>query len=746
MSLVLGLVPSAYIDGYTTLSTAHQIMFSRMQSDDANSHERIVWRRTPHLDQSLLHFDKPSELAELLHKVYYEMFDCEDIALARQVKSGVKSNSILQRMSNITYTRHSFVSLLAAFRRRLSPETDWTSVANGIVDRVGRDNRLIIGMNSYQDLCAHLHAAGLLDVVPLYHSPQVPQDVYKSRTVFANWSDEEIGHLVYVGLRIRVRDMARAEGLASPLLFTVRTPAALNYSATFYALHGSVTVDPTSKTFDVQTSSDRSHDVIAIARVPAWTLMVDPDTTTVEMGVRPGALNGPAIFRTLGMSMAVFSAPLVDTANVFFSRSPPTVGGVPLAPFIEEYVPSVSNSELEMRTVSVTLDSRREGVASLTLREDVTGEEERAKWTDKVDVRAVQVSSTDGVVETVCGTFSRPLHFTLTVDLKDAKLRIARKSFYVEVVAPVARIVPPSALPMHRVILDRLPIAEDRTNHPMKWLDMHGQFSFSDRERANRERFFNGGRVPFVEFKDDLFVLLMRCAGFQNPVRVFFLLDESKGSGSDFLAQTHAVIFVSALKWDSTASTIVADAYVISHPDEETLEMLAASGVKAGQLPHPHATATLWDKMLIGFAKRCGNGTWFHKASCSRPTAALCGCGAGVDVGGFKAVKEWKGVPAEKVTRAAIGMLFAPHFLENVGGHMPNFATSMGIPVARPPPTGTTSSRVHVPVSATTAEPAGQCARCGNDARLECPKCGKVKYCDKNCMRVHAKAHKSACK
>ncbi|EJD47209.1 hypothetical protein AURDEDRAFT_184063 [Auricularia subglabra TFB-10046 SS5] len=660
MTLLLNLTPAPYLDGLASHSDTHHIMRARMP-DEGGSHERLAWRRPPAAD-ALLRFD-PAELAELLCTLHYELFRAEDGAALRAQLQTRGPQAALRLLQNVVYVRGTFVALLAQLRARLHPDTAWRAVAGAVLPRAGGDRRLMIGDCSYQDLCVHLQASGLADVVPAYAG--VPgRAIDAAAGPLAGWPRDAIGKTVYAALRVPVSAFDKLDGIepVHELFFATRTPTALNYFATFSAFRGGVAQAGTS--FDVQPSDAQNADVIAVALVPAWLIMDSPGATTLSITVRPGNLQGQKLFERLGMKLEVFSASVLDTKSAFFSSGPPVVNGVRLAPLYD--APAIPESSDSGRpVVTVALDARKASVATLMLRSDVEGDDERAQWTARVDVKAVQTSPYEAFVQTVCGTFKRRLCFPLPVDVRKAKLRVARKSFYVETIVPIAQTVTHSVQSMrglfHTVALDRLP---KFGRQKPGWLDMHIQFAFSDVELANRNKYLNTrdpGRIPWADVKDDLYSLLMRSAGFQNPVRVFALADASKADA------VYAVLFVAALRIDGPGSTIVADAYVLP-----VAEGAKPPSVAMGALSHPPAMAALWRRLLVGFTERCR--AWVHAGSCARPDDAICGCGAGADVAGFK---EWVryGVRPAEVTRAAISLPFAPHFVEGVGGHMPDFAT-----------------------------------------------------------------------
>ncbi|EJD47202.1 hypothetical protein AURDEDRAFT_113489 [Auricularia subglabra TFB-10046 SS5] len=105
MALLLGLAPTPYLNGFSSISQAHQIMFARTQAAEGNSHERLVWRLTPALS-ALLHFDAV-ELTQLLCNVHYKLFRVEDAAATRsrlQSSDGSGLQALMRSVSNIVCT------------------------------------------------------------------------------------------------------------------------------------------------------------------------------------------------------------------------------------------------------------------------------------------------------------------------------------------------------------------------------------------------------------------------------------------------------------------------------------------------------------------------------------------------------------------------------------------------------------------------------------------------------------------
>ena len=702
MALALGVVPVPYIHGFSSEYFGHHIMTSKV-TRLAAQYTRIVWQATPHLDASTkLHFPEPSNLARVLYDLYYAMFVYEDVtAMRRAVQSASQEAQIVvqRRATLITYTRKSFVEVLISLAKRVSNSTDWSEAMDMFVGKVGNDRRLVIGGNHYQDLCALLVDSGLdYDLVPVYDERRVPDMVYLSGTPFEGWSDEQIGRVVWVALRVPVSAMGKLVGLspAPGLQLNQRAPKALNYFTGIQVFRGGVARSEDDQAFEITSDTDDAADLVIVGRIPAWILLTDIANTTIALGAMVNGLSAPSVMQKLGMNMEIFSASASDASRVFFGSRGPMVDGAEIASLIERVLQPPD--ELPVNRVEVTLDTSTGAVASMTMRRDVDGEAARSRWTAQAAVEASLDGPTSAVLRTTCGTFEVGLGFPLPV-LPSFKFRVARNSFYVEVrrlarssklshrspsstsqtIASLAKTPQPFSGLFHSLVLSKLPLLPTTPLSRFDFVDMHGQFAFSDVERRNRDAHMNRPThaQPLVEVKDDIFTMLLRSCGFidnrpTDPVRIFALLDRDKGPRLDGL---HALLFVGGLRLDAEGNTLVLDTYVLPWTDG-SVEDVPNAGT-TGDIPHPHAAAQIWDKMLVSFVERCR--VWSHAPSCV-PSGKLCACGAGADIAGFMANKKWQAAFGfkEQIYHAAIALPFAAYYLENVGGHMPDFKNTGG--------------------------------------------------------------------
>jgi hypothetical protein len=71
------------------------------------------------------------------------------------------SNPLAALKEIVHYVRETFAVFLAIVKRRVT--VDWNSTMASFFDRLDTDRTLLMGMSNYQDLCTHLHLAGVYD-------------------------------------------------------------------------------------------------------------------------------------------------------------------------------------------------------------------------------------------------------------------------------------------------------------------------------------------------------------------------------------------------------------------------------------------------------------------------------------------------------------------------------------------------------------------------------------------------------
>lgn len=334
------------------------------------------------------------------------------------------------------------------------------------------------------------------------------------------------------------------------------------------------------------------------------------------------------------------------------------------------------------------------------------------------------------------------------------KVRIARKSLWVETIAPIADHIRGEGLPefvylafmsrntpqlwnMPYLGIDQLPILDVTKTSQMQWLNTHLSLQFSSQERALREGVTATGTADYnnirVSFKDSLFSMFSHFTGLQEKPRNVFGLNHPTNGG------IHILIFGYCLRLDLACGSVVLDCIILPLVEEttSTLQPLITvlQGIGICSIKVDNDELVLWRQVIPSFVERCR--TWKHRASCEYRVVGqiplstkngkplLCSCGASKIPHSLKPnLPRWD-VAAKYATRAAISPAFSVPLVE----------------------------RSYQPViSQTQLDEVGRaCSKClreeqiGGGKLLICSRCYIARYCSQQCQQQDWKEHKKIC-
>lgn len=431
LSLLLDLAPINYLSNFNTRSNAEEIISNKLLMGFRQYHERIVWKRPTTGDSTItsqrhLPFRipisiEPQHLGKLLIDVYHKMFASDDTK-ARLY------NPLAALCEIVHYVRETFALFLAIVKRRV--DVDWNSTMASFFDQLHIDrNRTLMGMSYYQDFCTHLHLAGVYDTdfmrspcdkvgrfqgwdrVPLTVSVilRVPRDKLR---IFSDADPEQVGTPVLQGNLL---------GQATHNIF-----ASLRVG--FGEVNPSGTVACPKVVFKPDPSSWAGTSPLIVSfSVPSGALHAErPDIMSVTLGLHstPGTVK---FVSKLGMFLTIFSARLMDRSQVFVVPEEPQG--------LDESLDKIFGTDKHQEnTVSVTTDPQSCRATTLTARANITDGLTRDILSNGGQVSCHQVSPC--VMEVKIGQTKRSLLYPLPVIGSRSKVRIARKSFYVEVLMP----------------------------------------------------------------------------------------------------------------------------------------------------------------------------------------------------------------------------------------------------------------------------------------------------------------------
>ena len=322
--------------------------------------------------------------------------------------------------------------------------------------------------------------------------------------------------------------------------------------------------------------------LIASFYLPAWILLHARSTPVVRCGLlsTPGAV---AFLGQLGLQLALHETTLDKchiTRNMPNMSARPIYGGGNVT--VPETAPVLAQDLTQ--SISVTISSQDTcSIADAILRIDFMSEAAKAKLFNKELPVTVTFYSPITAGLFINGSFLRQATFPLPVNGSKVKLRIARKSGYVEIVVPILRdgwktLYPHFMLPASlesfkgkaypvmwsfpRTNVSVMPEIDTHDTGKIPWLTTHVSLTLSARERAIRESGMAASSSAGVkqdvrvDLKDGIFSMFMHSSGMQGRrAQLFGLTEEATGINMLFL--------VSSLKLDLAHRAVLLDAAVI---------------------------------------------------------------------------------------------------------------------------------------------------------------------------------------
>ena len=429
ISILLNLLPTGYASNFSSRSNVTEtILYGMLGAQIPQYHERLVWRRPITGDTLASTLNAPSVrriafesdgLANLLLRIYFRMFSGGDTLLMSTV-----SNSIMESPV-IPYVRETFVALVAMVKRIAI--VDWKATLDlffGVL--VNTESIPIIkGLYHHQELCAQLHLAGI------YTAHAMTKDVIKEGR-FQGW--HRVPPTVSVTLvvpRARLQvllDMDRAE-LSTPIFqASLQGRSTLSGFSSIKVGFGKVKDSGTDSdpriTFDADTAEwAGSSPLIVSFSLPSRSLQ-DPDDLIIALSLRktPQTVH---LIPKLCPHLNVFTARLADTSVVFVAPEEPHGTCYRLCNM------PMQACDSDGPKISAVMDTEGERVSTLLARADILNNLTRTILSSGAPVTSHQVSPC--VIEISIGPVKRLLVYPSPVVGTLSKLRIARKSYYIEV-------------------------------------------------------------------------------------------------------------------------------------------------------------------------------------------------------------------------------------------------------------------------------------------------------------------------
>ncbi|KAF9067980.1 hypothetical protein BDP27DRAFT_1383821 [Rhodocollybia butyracea] len=734
MTLLLGVAPVDYLSGFFSRSNTHEIFLNKFISSGAQFHQVTTWKSPTSSDvsvdiQPLVIFDN-IQLGTFLWDMYHKIFEDED-AMNFLKKYG-PSMTAIANSTKIHYNRESFVLFLKLTRSNLALSAeDWGAVMERFLQLQEGDNTMPMDTVNRQDFHSYLYRHNVY-IVPTYREP------LRRIGRFSEWPS--VPHLVRVVLTVPrsvLEDVFKDSNVGTPILqCDLRGSWSMNAFSAVHAAFGRVSSTGTKSSPRIAFEEDkdgwkgRSPLVVSFTMPTQLLVNIEPqDNLMVNLSIRSTGPTAIMFTQKLGINLNVYSAKLLDGTQVEVLPEPVSHAAFPTPAFSTALLPRRIGS---CGPITVSLDEECEIASCFSSRINVENPAVVQSFGSQGVIPDVKQVSPCAVRVTV-SSISQDIVFPYPVRGSDHRLRLARKSLYIEL------LVPPSgpfrsegmrtrpfpivqAWNIHYLNLLRLPVLNcSRPKELFEWLNPHIGSMMSTRERKLRK---NKESDALMFVKDTLHAIMVRATGIQGGKarRLFSLMDAATSN-------TDTLLFINDFRFDQSAHTVVCDAFVLplTHELMNKHNGPFAKLVSKGDMEHVQlmeGEVASWKHLIPAFVERC-RVSWIHTENCEYKTQGriplteeiernpLCSCGEGKDVEGMLKNSLWRPF-APFATRIGLSPLFAVTYLE---------------PIMRD----------------VNARRCWICRGKGKPKLQECSKCRKVRYCGASCQKKDWPAHKSKC-
>ena len=707
ISILLGLAPIEYWTDATAVSVVDECLLALATSSEGTKGEglklqaRLAWKHDRFLsgqptsvtDQMKLCV-KPEDLADIAFKIYLQMFDSEN---ADRYQQGMQA-ALLQQMAKEPFPKNHRVSF-AAFLKAVckNVKTDPAQVGRLVMERISADSSLAIGNLHLQALDLELSKMGIFS--QSYLTQHIKRDMVGSGVDFCKW--KELPEAVAVTIVIpptrwkpvyeRALEKKAVLSVESHLRCLAPGQAWHNIYSAVQISFGKVVTrgsrDEDDYKVTVQEDDARwagNSPMIASFYASTAALQVKPQSTSVGLALTTTSNNVVMFQNMLGSPMFIFEKPLLDYEHVFVSKKTPGLAGYRIiGGTLAEQQPKEGSANNSGPTFTANIDAATGDIVTITGHVDIDSDKGKKLLADKtVPIELAQDVSSPFTIDITFGSGKKkeltiPLTFSVPVLKEGSKTRVARKSQYIEVIAPVASpisrtsehaaspaldgfvfptvpfsplqttrisqknkksgggIIPVSTLSnLPHLNLDALPILDLSSKERIRFLTTLSSFVFSARERriraqvqANPTAHGLSEASARLNLKESIFTMFMLASGLQGgQTGLFGLVNNS--AKSKMASGLHMIVFVSAIRLDLQGKGVVLDAAVLGltrqmvdamqRGDDEYEPLrdffLVLEGLEMARIDVDEAELGLWKRTLPGFAERCRG--WGHRSDC----------------------------------------------------------------------------------------------------------------------------------
>jgi hypothetical protein len=438
VALLLDLAPRSVLSGVDSRSNVHEIVMNaglKEHADKNQFHERVVWCAptagdTCGSDDPVRLTFEAIELGDLLFSLYDQLLQDE------RVFEHLRDPDLDRLRSINHYNRATFAMLIRLAKAHIViDQAEWDKALDRFMQKVQADRSRLIGINNLQDLLLQLHLQGV-DTARMLKDHWRESAIEVNSPIFRGWpSVPPVVCVVLLVPHARLDILGHGEIGSFPLICNLVSSQGHSntYSCTLLAVPGKLVVNgsaPEEVVIIEEPAGVRDAQSVVVSFLAPAVFLTYPGMM-ISLCVKATPITTLKFMSKLGPELAVFTCPLSDTAYVHV---------IPRRPGLPQEVTDAASSRV-LASSRVPASSSRDhlvavllsatAVSTLSRRIDLSKAGFDSALSTSVIVNAHQRSPC--TVELSVDEKIIRVSFPYPVNGKDHKLRIARKSLYVDV-------------------------------------------------------------------------------------------------------------------------------------------------------------------------------------------------------------------------------------------------------------------------------------------------------------------------
>ncbi len=448
MSLLFDLAPVTLLSKMTTHSNIHEL-FHQATENVSQFHERIAWK-IPSLIVQVVednNFDsvaprlsfEHSRLRGLLYGIFNAMFTHEDQFRMMQSMKTADAEEMKQMIRQSTLYHHiceSFVLFLRLVQSRVDLQ-EWQSAMESFTNRFKSDFFSYISL--CPDLLLRMHVHGIH--ISRSIQPGIPEQ-RPNLKLFPRWPVVPLCAWITLQIprsKLKSLEAISPEAIGSPGLRCEIRPTHMGvyYFSHIHTAFGSASFSDADDGPTVTLLEDKSgwsgrSALLVWFQGPTWLLTEDPDVAKITFVIKRTLGTMHELDKVLGKDLIIHATNLGISNNVFLTPTPPKIS---TTPFIRPSpgTPPIAAKRASKDLVQVALDSSFNSILTLTRRVNITDPKASLVLANPETLVSVSSQQFPSSILLRIGDILYTVTFPLPIDGARTKLRIARKSHYVEV-------------------------------------------------------------------------------------------------------------------------------------------------------------------------------------------------------------------------------------------------------------------------------------------------------------------------